>query len=317
MLLQAVDDDLTRSVQDEAKLIMAINSAYMSKECLQEFEQKIASLSASCFPQDAPILECLPKPMSESIEAYKSIVENEIDDILNARGGVNQRLHQKVFETFANLNTKYAQMDLQQLEQFEHLYSGINPFFQHLVLKDILNDPILLRYEKNLCKFPFEKLILKLITNLIEWIEEKVKVLQFNELGALQLEKEISFLLQKLLELLPQQTISTGSDPNDAMEALSSDGGVGNASGQVRSEFTRLFQVVLILNLVDPVHVLEYESIKQELSIPEIEQILRLRIEFNDVDVTKVVQKLMMSAAEAIDASCAFSPTPPAPVRNA
>jgi hypothetical protein len=65
--------------------------------------------------------------------------------------------------------------------------------------------------------------------------------------------------------------------------------------------------MVLILNLADPIHVIEYESIKKELNLAEIEQLLRLRCDFKDDIVTKAMQQLWINVADATATATAIN----------
>ncbi|KAJ0395227.1 hypothetical protein ATCC90586_000277 [Pythium insidiosum] len=261
LLLQAVDEDLTRSAQEEAKLILAINSAFLSGEFVATLEAKIQELADSTFPDDAPLLECLPKPLRELRDTFRGIVAHEIQEVLTRgiRRHLEPRVHRVVAERLEFTLTP-AQYDA----------CGVQSSALHRLLEsDVLRNPLLRRYEAALCAAPFEELVVLLVTDLTQWLEAALVRSRkpFNDLGALQLERELSATLQRVSELAP------------------------NAS--LRGTFTRLFHVALLLNLLQPEDVVDYaDSLAADLSTSEIETFLRLRVDFDATAISRALHRL-------------------------
>lgn len=269
MLLQAVDDDLTRSKQDEAKLIMAINSAFLSGEFVDTLQLKIEDFSTSAFPRDANIVECLPKHIQELTDVFRSVVSTEIREIL-ARGGVRERLESRVQQLVADKLT-YV-LTPAQYDAFGLHGSPLS----RLLERDVLSNKVLRRYERALCAAPFEQLVEAFTTDLTAWLARALLATRkpFNDLGALQLEREVTEMLTRVSAFVKDTSL--------------------------RACFTRLFQLVLLLNLMDPAHVVDYvESVTQELSVSEIETLLRMRVDFKQDAVARASATLQRALASA------------------
>lgn len=266
MLLQAVDDDLTRSVQDEAKLIMAINSAFMSGEFVDSLQHKVEAFSAASFPREANIVECLPKPISELADVFRSVVDTEIQEMLSrgVRKRMEARVQQLVAETFSYVITA-AQYDA---------FGGNGSPLNRLVEQEVMKNRVLHRYKRALCTPPFEALVEYFVQDLTMWLERALLAARkpFNDLGALQLEREVTDMLTRVSEFV--------------------------ADTSLRARFTRLFQVVLILNLMDPQHVVDYvDSVTEELSVADIETLLRMRVDFKQDAVARSVAAMRKALA--------------------
>uniref|UniRef100_K3XB07 COG4 transport protein middle alpha-helical bundle domain-containing protein n=1 Tax=Globisporangium ultimum (strain ATCC 200006 / CBS 805.95 / DAOM BR144) TaxID=431595 RepID=K3XB07_GLOUD len=266
MLLQAVDDDLTRSIQDEAKLILAINSAFMSGEFVEGLHAKIEEFSMVSFPQEANIVECLPKHIRELTEMFRSVVDTEIQEVLSR--GIRKRMealvHKLMNETF-----NYV-ISPSQYDTFGLHGSPLNKMVEH----EVMQNKVLRRYERALCAPPFESLVEYFVQDLTTWLAQALLVSRkpFNDLGALQLEREVSDMLTRVSAFVQQKSL--------------------------RASFTRLFQLVLILNLMDPHHVVDYlESVTDELSADELETLLRMRVDFKSDDVAVAVRQMKNAIA--------------------
>jgi hypothetical protein len=261
MLLQAVDEDLTRSVQEEARRIMTINSAFMSGKFVEGFEAKVDEFSRASFPSEASIVECLPTHVNELTESFRSIVDNEVQQVLTSglRTRLQELLRRYMAETFV------YELTAAQYDAFGLQGSPLNK----LVEREVMKNARLRRYQLMLCRAPFEALVECFVRDLTQWIasallESRKRV---NDLGALQLEREATQLLARVSGFVRDTSL--------------------------RAAFTRLFQVVLILNLMQPVHVLDYlDSVRQELSDDEIAQLLRLRVDFKPDDVRRAIEKI-------------------------
>ncbi|TYZ58976.1 hypothetical protein PybrP1_011760 [[Pythium] brassicae (nom. inval.)] len=258
MLLQAVDDDLAQAAQDEAKLIMAINSAFMSGEFVDSLRLKIESFSAAAFPRDANVVECLPKPIGELTDVFRAVVDTEIQEML-ARG-VGPRTHARVQQLVAE-QLSYV-LTPAQYDAFGVAGSPLT----RMVELDVMQNAVLRRYERALCTPPFEALVAYLVRGLADALERALLAARkpFNDLGALQLERDVSAVLARV-------------------SAFVQDSGL-------RAGFTRLFQLVLVLNLMDPQHVVDYvDSVAEELSVADIETLLRMRVDFKHDAVARAV----------------------------
>lgn len=268
MLLQAVDDDLTRSIQEDAKLIMAINSSFMSGEFVERLEQQISDVAAVSFPHETPFADCLPKPISELTDAFHSIVEHEIQDILLR--GIGSKLEKltrhHISERFEYVLTA-AQYDASEVQG--------SPLIK-LIEQEVMKNKVLRRYETALCSTPFESLVDYLVQDLTNWIVQAFLSSRkpFNDLGALQFEREVTEILVQVSQLVKQRSL--------------------------RTAFTGLFQVVLILNLMRPQHVVDYlESVQQEFSPHEIETLLQMRVDFKREDITQAIAQVRQVIAAA------------------
>ncbi|KAG6614247.1 Golgi transport complex COD1 protein [Phytophthora cinnamomi] len=266
MLLQAVDDDLERTLQEEARLIMAINSAFMSGEFVRALQEKIDEYSRSGFPSDAPILDCLPTPINDMTEAFHSIVSNEVQEVLS------RSLRKRLLEVIQRQMEEQLKYVLTSSE-YDALGSRGSPLLR-LVEQEVLKNRELQRYERALCSAPFEDLVEAVTQDLTSCVERALLTTKkhCNDLGALQLEREVTDMLARVSTLVPQKSL--------------------------RAAFTRLFQVVFILNLMQPSHVLDYlASVREELSLETIATLLRMRVDFKSQDVARAIDQ--MTKAEA------------------
>ncbi|KAG3107261.1 hypothetical protein PI124_g14041 [Phytophthora idaei] len=261
MLLQAVDEDLERTLQEEARLLMTINSAYMSGEFVRALQEKIEEFSSASFPHDAPILECLPTPIHDMTEAFHSIVSNEIQEMLS------RTLHKRLPQVLSRSMDEQLQYVLTSA-QYDALGSQGSPLVR-LVEREVLTNRELQRYERALCKAPFEDLVEVATEYLTSCVESALlsSKKRCNDLGALQLEREVTDMLTRMSTLVPQRSL--------------------------RGAFTRLFQVVFVLNLMQPSHVLDYlASLREELSMDSIETLLRMRVDFKSQDIARAMDQI-------------------------
>ncbi|CAH0474280.1 unnamed protein product [Peronospora belbahrii] len=261
LLLQAVDNDLERTLQEEARLIMTINSAFVSGEFVQALQEKIEEYSRVTFPNDAPILECLPTPVHDMTEAFHSIVSNEVQEVLSR--SLRKRL-QEVIQLRMNEQLKYVLTSA----EYDAFGSRGSPLLR-LVEDEIMNNQQLLRYERAFCSSPFEDLVEAVAKDLTLCLENALLTSKkpCNELGALQLEREVTDILARISSLVSQKSL--------------------------RASFTRLFQIVFILNLMQPSHVLECRTSGREaLSLEMVVTLLQMRVDFNPHDVARVIDQL-------------------------
>eukprot|EP00644_Phytophthora_capsici_P010320 jgi/Phyca11/553159/estExt2_Genewise1Plus.C_PHYCAscaffold_510165 len=261
MLLQVVDEDLARTLQEEARLIMTINSAFMSGEFVRGLQEKIEEYSSAGFPSDAPILECLPTPINDLTEAFHSIVSNEVQEVLS------RSLRKRLLEVIQLQMDEQLKYVLTSAE-YDAFGSRGSPLLR-LVEQEIMKNRELQRYERALCNTPFEDLVEAVTQELTSCLEHALLKSKkpCNDLGALQLEREVTDILARVSTLVPQKSL--------------------------RSAFTRLFQVVFILNLMQPSHVLDYlSSIREELSLETIATLLQMRVDFKEKDVARAIDQM-------------------------
>ncbi|OWZ12618.1 hypothetical protein PHMEG_00014186 [Phytophthora megakarya] len=263
VLLQAVDEDLERSLQEEARLIMTINSAFMSGEFIRALQEKIDEYSRLGFPNDAPIIECLPTSIHGMTEAFHSIVSNEVQEVLS------RSLRRRLLEVIQRQMEEQLNYVLTSADYDAYGSQG-SPLLR-LVEQEVMKNRELQRYERALCSTPFEDLIEAVTQELTSCFERALLTSKkpCNELGALQLEREVTDILQRVSTLVPQKSL--------------------------RSSFTRLFQVVVfILNLLmQPYHVLDYlPSVREELSLETIAALLRMRVDFKQQDVARAIDQM-------------------------
>lgn len=261
MLLQAVDEDLERTLQEEARLIMTINSAFMSGEFVRALQEKIDEYSLSGFPNDAPILECLPTPIHDMTEAFHSIVSNEVQEVLS------RSLRKRLLEVIQRQMDEQLKYVLTSAE-YDAFGSRGSPLLR-LVEREVMKNRELQRYERALCNAPFEDLVEAVAQELTSCLERALLTSKkpCNDLGALQLEREVTDMIARVSTLVPQKSL--------------------------RASFTRLFQVVFILNLMHPSHVLDYlASVREELSLEIIVTLLRMRVDFKPQDVARAIDQM-------------------------
>lgn len=266
MLLQAVDDDLERTLQEEARLIMTINSAFMSGEFVRALQEKIDEYSRAGFPNDAPILECLPTPIGDMTDAFHSIVSNEVQEVLS------RSLRKRLLEVIQRQMEERLKYVLTSAE-YDALGSRGSPLLR-LVEQEVLKNRELKRYERALCSAPFEDLVEAVTQDLTSGVERALLTTKkhCNDLGALQLEREVTNMLARVSTLVPQKSL--------------------------RSAFTRLFQIVFILNLMQPSHVLDYlASVREELSLETIATLLRMRVDFKSQDIARAIDQMTKADA--------------------
>ncbi|GMF46012.1 unnamed protein product [Phytophthora fragariaefolia] len=267
MLLQAVDDDLERTLQEEARLIMTINSAFLSGEFVRALQEKIDEYCRAGFPGDAPILECLPTPIHDMTEAFHSIVSNEVQEVLS------RSLRKRLLEVIQHQMEEQLKYVLSSAE-YDALGSRGSPLLR-LVEHEVLKNRELQRYERALCSSPFEDLVEAVTQDLTSGVERALIATKkpCNDLGALQLEREVTDMLARVSTLVPQKSL--------------------------RAAFTRLFQVVFILNLMQPSHVLDYlTSVREELSLETIATLLRMRIDFKSQEIARAIDQMTKADAK-------------------
>jgi conserved oligomeric Golgi complex subunit 4 len=267
MLLAAVDDDLTKSVQEESKLIMAINSAFMSGEFVESLEAKIDEFCTTSFPHETQITECLPKPISELKESFRAIVSNEVKEVLTT--GISKRMEPLVNRLM--LDRIEYELTAPQYDAYGLHGSPLNK----LVEFEVLKNKVLRRYQTALCASAFEDLVECFVQDLTRWLEASLVRFRkrFNDLGALQLEREITDMLDRVSQLVQTKSL--------------------------RGSFTRLFQLVLIVNLMQPSEIVDYaDSITTDLTLPEIETFLRMRVDFKDDDVRRAMSALQRAVGK-------------------
>uniref|UniRef100_M4BUB7 COG4 transport protein middle alpha-helical bundle domain-containing protein n=1 Tax=Hyaloperonospora arabidopsidis (strain Emoy2) TaxID=559515 RepID=M4BUB7_HYAAE len=260
-LLQAVDEDLKRALQEEARLLMTINSAYMSGKFVQALQEKIDEYSRTGFLHEASILDCLPTPINDMTEAFHSIVSNEVQEVLSR--SMCKRLLE-VIRLSMNEQLKYVLTSA----EYDAFGSRGSPLLR-LVEREVMHNQELQRYKRALCSAPYEDLVeavAKAITSCLECTMLAVKK-PCNELGALQLEREVTDILALLSTLVPQKSL--------------------------RASFTRLFQVIFILNLMQPSHVVDYLArVREELSVDTIAILLQMRVDFQPEDVALAIDQM-------------------------
>ncbi|EEY58151.1 uncharacterized protein PITG_00766 [Phytophthora infestans T30-4] len=268
MLLQAVDEDLERTLQEEARPIMTINSAFASGEFVRALQDKIDEFSSASFPTDAPILECLPTPIHDMTEAFHSIVSNEIQEMLS------RTLHKRLPQILNHSMDEQLQYVLTSA-QYDALGSQGSPLVR-LVEREIVTNRELQRYEQALCRAPFEDLVEAATQYLTSCVEKALLTSKkrCNDLGALQLEREVTEMLTRMSTLVPQRSL--------------------------RGAFTRLFQVVFVLNLMQPSHVLDYlASLREEFSAQVIETLLRMRVDFKSQDISRAMDQIVKTTKKS------------------
>ncbi|TDH67926.1 hypothetical protein CCR75_007752 [Bremia lactucae] len=258
MLLQVVDNDLERSHLEEAKLIMTINSAHVSGDFVQALQGRIHEFSRISFSNDPPILESLPTPLFDLIDAFHSIVSNEVQEVLS------RTLHKRLPRVLNHEMDEHLQYVLTST-QYDILSSQGSPLVK-VVEQEILTNGELKRYERALCRGPFEDLVeaaTQFLTKCVEMALLRSKK-PCNELGALQLEREVTDMLTRMSSLVSQKSL--------------------------RGAFTRLFQVAFVLNLMQPSHILDsIDKLRVDFAIDVIETLLRMRVEYTSQDIAHVM----------------------------
>jgi hypothetical protein len=267
MLLQAVDEDLERTLQEEARLVMTINSAFMSGEFVRALQEKIDEFSRAGFPHDAPMLECLPTPIHDMTEAFRSIVSNEVQEVLS------RSLRKRLMDVIQRQMDEQLKYVLTSAE-YDAFGSRGSPLLR-LLEQEVMKNRELQRYERALCSAPFEDLVEAVTQDLTSGLERALLTSKkpCNDLGALQLEREVTDVLARVSTLVPHKSL--------------------------RAAFTRLFQIVFILNLMQPSHVMDYlASVREELSLETISTLLRMRIDFKSQDVARAVGQMAKADAK-------------------
>lgn len=264
LLLQIVDEDVTRELHKEAKLVMAINSAFMSCQVVSGLANKIEEISDTVFPHEAKLLECVPRPISELNDTFLEVVNNEISTMIQStiKPHIEPLLHDWM-ETKCQYVLSSAEFD-----RFGVQPSPLTEFMERYVAKN----QILKRYQQSLCHEPFQSLMQAFADGITTWLEDAIIQLQpaMNELGALQFEREVSDLLMKLSSFVKTKSM--------------------------RSYFTRLFHMTLILNFLQPddlVSSYQSRSIdgEEELDSATLVALLQMRIEFQSTDLDDAVHK--------------------------
>lgn len=243
-LLQAVDDDLTKNIQDEAKLIVAINSAFTSAEHIDQLELLIRECSSDIFPTDAMVLDCVPKSINEISRDFRAVVDNGIDALLarTLAQDAKRLIHSKMeLVNYELSSTEY--------DRFE-----VHGSMATRVIETLLHHPVLIRCKRLLSSVTFDMFMKQFTKIITTQFEECIRTKAFNEWGAMQLEREVRLMLTKLSSIVSESSL--------------------------RSQFARLDQLVLLLNVMRPSDLAEYDTIQDHLSLAEIEASLRLRSGF-------------------------------------
>ncbi|CAI5735948.1 unnamed protein product [Hyaloperonospora brassicae] len=260
-LLQAVDEDLKRALQEEAKLFMTINSAFMSGKFVQALEEKIDEYSRTSFPHEALILDCLPTPIHDMTEAFHSIVSNEVQEVLS------RSMRKRLLEVIRHLMDEQLKYVLTSAE-YDAFGSRGSPLVR-LIEREVMKNCELRRYERALCSAPFEDLVEAVAQEITSCLESTLLAVKkpCNELGALQLEREVTDILALLSTLVVEKSL--------------------------RASFTRLFQLLFILNLTQPSHVVDdLPRLREELSVDTIVNLLQLRVDFEPADVALAIEQV-------------------------
>ncbi|CAK4450784.1 unnamed protein product [Aphanomyces euteiches] len=214
-LLQAVDADLTYQLQVDAKMMMAINSAHMSWDYIGKVRARIQDIGAVQFATMPPLLDCLPKPLSE--------LEHEFDQLYTT--GLQSLYERDMKRRFqARLGESVAQWQYDiSLEAFEYL--DIHGSVLVTLVQSMLKDKALRRYRRGLSAAMFEVFWRRWVKDLCQWIDDGVQMKAFNEVGAMQFEKDVRHL-----------SILCSQYPTHGEMSL-------------RAEFTCLDQIALLVNL--------------------------------------------------------------------
>ncbi|RHY13786.1 hypothetical protein DYB36_002523 [Aphanomyces astaci] len=212
-LLQAVDADLTHQLQVDAKMMMAVVSAYMSWEYVGKIHVRITETQASHFAALPSLLECLPKPLSELQLEFHQVFTSGLHALYarDLQPKMDMRFHQSVLQWQYELS----------LQAYDYLEVHGSPLVA--LVQSLLKDKTLRRFRRGLSPPTFELMWRQVVRDMCDWIERGVTQKTFNDVGAMQLEKEVRHL-----------SVLCGHFP---------------AAGDVslRAEFTRLDQVNICL----------------------------------------------------------------------
>ncbi|RHY98334.1 hypothetical protein DYB26_011808, partial [Aphanomyces astaci] len=205
-LLQAVDADLTHQLQVDAKMMMAVVSAYMSWDYVGKIHVRITETQASHFAALPSLLECLPKPLSELQLEFHQVFTSGLHALYarDLQPKMDMRFHQSVLQWQYELS----------LQAYDYLEVHGSP-----LVALVQSDKTLRRFRRGLSPPTFELMWRQVVRDMCDWIERGVTQKTFNDVGAMQLEKEVRHL-----------SVLCGHFP---------------AAGDVslRAEFTRLDQV--------------------------------------------------------------------------
>ncbi|OQS05416.1 hypothetical protein THRCLA_02447 [Thraustotheca clavata] len=253
-LLEVVDLDLTEQLQHQAKMMMAINSAHKSTAYVDTLHARLSELSMQ-FPNYPPFLECLPKALNE--------LQTEVSQVITIG---TKELYEIALRK--KLKTLFEQSSLSW--QFELALDSYEFFDVHnspllTLVHTVLQEKSLRRFRRGLNQPNFEKLWRHIVVDMCQWIEQGIETKKFNEWGAMQLDRDIRQVMT-LLAKYPIEPIS------------------------LLIEFTRLDQIVMIVNMVQASDILEYDKLRSALSISEIEAKLALR--FRKSSIGNVVDQL-------------------------
>ncbi|EQC28711.1 hypothetical protein SDRG_13584 [Saprolegnia diclina VS20] len=251
-LLEVVEMDLTAQLQRQAKMMMAINSAHKSSAYVDTLHARLHELS---FPPFPPLLECLPKALSD--------LQADVGQVITVG---TQELYaialQAKLRAYCDASIPQWQFEL-NLESFEYFDVHDSPLRR--LVHQVLREKALRRFRRGLNSVTFERLWRAVVVDLCTWMEEGIQTKQFNEWGAMQLDRDVRSVMQ-LCAKFPTEPLS------------------------LLTEFTRLDQIVLLVNMVQASDVLEYDSIRSTLSIAEIQA--RLQLRFRKSSIGHVVQQL-------------------------
>ncbi|OQR83954.1 hypothetical protein ACHHYP_14091 [Achlya hypogyna] len=257
-LLEVVELDLTAQLQRQAKMMMAINSAHKSTTYVDTLHARLEEME---FPGLPPLLDCLPKALSD--------LQSDVGQVITV--GVQElyaiQLQAKLQKLFVE-SAACWQFEL-GLESYEYFDVHDSPLLQ--LLHQVLRDKTLRRFRRGLNPATFETLWRGVVRDLCSWIEDGIGTKSFNEWGAMQLDRDVRSV-QQLCAKFPHEPIS------------------------LLAEFTRLDQIVLLVNMVQASDVLEYDSIRAALSVAEIEA--RLHLRFRKSSIGDVVQRLEQASMQ-------------------
>ena len=207
----AVDDTLHESVEKEAKLIVAINSAQCSVQHLTELSKLITDCCTTTFPTYGCILESVPKPISEVTADFNTVVSNGVHALLDIK--LTGHLGNIIEETLRDLIYEINATDYNQLQVHGSYFTRM--------IDILLKHENLQRARRSLGTESFLLLMQYFTRTFAAHVEKVITRKSVNAWGALQWETEIQVAITIFSNLVP--------------------------SGSIRSEFKRLEQVLLSL----------------------------------------------------------------------
>ena len=280
---EAFERDMTGAAKLSSGLPTAMNSVYMCSGSANRFADMIEEAFEANFPDEVRMgTMAVMMLREETAKACETMLENVAGEMV--RGCIAPSL-------IAALKKVVDKMDYEpSLKKFE-AYERTDPYADNFVLHHINGNRTLEQCVNALEKSTVLPLTMRFVASSVAAaLEERLLLKAFNEVGALQLERDVTRIVTGLLCVVEDM----GSE-----EVRESAKYIGSIKGDecrdpwddVRAQFARMFHWVFLLGFSEPSDVVELEYPNPALTEEEVRRVLQLRSDFD----SNIVEKLDLS----------------------